>query len=259
MAVNTADHSLPHASISEDRDTRYLHLGDTPWVQGAMRRRKPQALALQYIQRMMAWLLWADTSSVYTLPVVQLGLGAASLTKFTSQVLQCPTTAVELNPHVIYACHQWFRLPQEHEHLLVVECDALHWLQHHAPAGQAHVIQADMYDQEAAAPILDDETLYAHIRTVLRPDGMFVINLFGRDARFDASLARIQRVFGKQAVCSFKPTREGNSIVLAHNSGRLPVLDEQQWQMQTDAIARLDSTGSLKCHTWRKALNLQLC
>lgn len=254
--VNTANHHqlLPHASISEDRDTRYLHLGDTPWIQGAMHRRKPGALVLQYIQRMMAWLLWADLEAVHTLPVVQLGLGAAALTRYTSQVLQCPTTAVEINPHVIFACHQWFDLPHEHEHLLVVQSDALHWLQHHAPVAEAHVIQTDMYDQEAAAPVLDDEELYAHIRTVLRSDGMFVINLFGRDARFEASLARIQRVFGRQAVCWFAPTREGNSIVLAHNSGTVDSLGERQWQTQVEKITQLDSTASLKSHTWRKAL-----
>ena len=35
---------------------RYLHLG-TPWVQGAMRIRKSLALELEYIQRMMVWML----------------------------------------------------------------------------------------------------------------------------------------------------------------------------------------------------------
>ncbi len=47
---------LAPATISEHDGVRYLHLG-TPWVQGAMRIRKPQALELEYIQRMMVWML----------------------------------------------------------------------------------------------------------------------------------------------------------------------------------------------------------
>ena len=47
---------LAPATISEADGIRYLHLG-TPWVQGAMRVRKPLALELEYLQRMMAWML----------------------------------------------------------------------------------------------------------------------------------------------------------------------------------------------------------
>lgn len=220
-----------------------------------MQRRKPYALSLQYIQRMMAWLLWAPLGEVYTLPVVQLGLGAASLSKYTSHVLQCPTTAVEINAHVIEACYRWFQLPMEHPLFLVVEDDALHWLTEDAPDGEAHTIQIDMYDQEAAAPILDDVELYDRVRQVLRPNGMMVINLFGRDARFADSLARIQKVFGKQAVWQFKPTKEGNTIVLAHNNGKQNILTDAQWQAQIDRIAQLDTTNSLKSHLWHKVLH----
>ena len=42
-AVDPAD--LAPATMSEADGVRYLHLG-TPWVQGAMRVRKPQALEL---------------------------------------------------------------------------------------------------------------------------------------------------------------------------------------------------------------------
>ena len=47
---------LPPATISEIDGVRYLHLG-TPWVQGSMRIGKPLAIELEYVQRMMAWLL----------------------------------------------------------------------------------------------------------------------------------------------------------------------------------------------------------
>jgi hypothetical protein len=57
------------ATLSEYLGTRYLHLG-TPWVQGAMQIRKPNKLVLEYVQRMMAWLLFVPSAQ-------WLGLGCA--------------------------------------------------------------------------------------------------------------------------------------------------------------------------------------
>ena len=48
------------ATLSEFDGVRFLHL-DSIWVQGAMRIRKPQHLELEYIQRMMVWMLWRDS------------------------------------------------------------------------------------------------------------------------------------------------------------------------------------------------------
>ena len=69
--------------------------------------------------------------------------------------------------------------------------------------------------QEAAAPVLDDARFYAACRAVLAVGGVMSVNLFGRDASFDASLAQIASAFGRGQVCSLRPTREGNSVVLA--------------------------------------------
>jgi hypothetical protein len=41
------------------------------------------------------------------------------------------------------------------------------------------------------------------------------VNLFGRSSSYDRSLQRIQAAFGAEAVWAFKPTREGNTVVLA--------------------------------------------
>ena len=48
---------LPEVTLSEHDGVRYLHLG-TPWVQGAMRIARPRAIELEYVQRMLAALLW---------------------------------------------------------------------------------------------------------------------------------------------------------------------------------------------------------
>ena len=59
---DSVDLDLPGATLSEFDGVRYLHLGDTPWVQGAMRLRKPDVLELDYVQRMCVWLLWREAS-----------------------------------------------------------------------------------------------------------------------------------------------------------------------------------------------------
>ena len=87
-------------TLSEQDGVRYLHFG-TEWVQGAMRIRKPDWPELEYAQQMMAWMLFVEDPHA----IVQLGLGAATLTKFSyRQFPQAQVTAVELNPSVIAIC-----------------------------------------------------------------------------------------------------------------------------------------------------------
>ena len=52
--MRAEDLDLPSVSCSEEAGVRYLHLGDTPWVQGCMRVRKPLQIELGYVQRMLA-------------------------------------------------------------------------------------------------------------------------------------------------------------------------------------------------------------
>ena len=73
----------------------------------------------------------------------------------------------------------------------------------------------DLYDHEAAAPVLDSEAFYADCRRLLTDEGCMSVNLFGRSSQFDQSLAKIVAAFGEDSVWSFKPTREGNTVVLA--------------------------------------------
>lgn len=208
---------LPPATISEQDGVRYLHLG-TPWVQGAMRLARPQAIELEYVQRMLAGLLWRPTGSLGQGRAVQLGLGAGTLTRFTMRALMLPTTVVELNPHVLFACHMWFRLPHEGPLLDVHIADAGAWLDSPAAqalAGEVGLLHVDLYDQEAAAPVLDDEAFYAGCRRLLASGGVAAVNLFGRQASFDRSCARIAAAFGADQVWTLRPTREGNTVVIA--------------------------------------------
>jgi hypothetical protein len=51
------------------------------------------------------------------------------------------------------------------------------------------------------------------------------VNLFGRSSSFVRSVEKISAAFGAQAVWAFKPTREGNTVVLAQRSPSRPRRD----------------------------------
>jgi spermidine synthase len=205
---------LPEATLSELDGVRYLHLGSI-WVQGAMRIRKPQAIELDYIRRMLASLLWLPTEALAPEAghrALQLGLGAGAITRFTQKALGWPTTVVEINPDVVAANRVWFHLPAD---TTVVQADAGVWLRTQAAPGSAHLLHVDLYDHDAAAPVLDDEAFYADCRRVLAEGGVMAVNLFGRASSFSASIARIAAAFGSDQVWSLRPTREGNTVVVA--------------------------------------------
>ncbi len=92
-----AQMDLPEVNFSEDGEVRYLHLG-SEWVQGSMIMATPFEIELDYVRRMMAWLLFVELEHVKDMHAMQLGLGAGSLTKYCFKKLGMLTTAVELNP-----------------------------------------------------------------------------------------------------------------------------------------------------------------
>ena len=226
---------LPEVNFSDWGDIRYLHLG-TEWVQGSMKLDAPFEIELEYVQRMMAWLLFVDGKTVANRHAMQLGLGAATLTKFSRKTLRMRTTAVELNPQVVSACRGWFKLPADDLKLRVVIADAAVEIRKPEWQGTVDALQVDLYDHEAAAPVLDSEDFYADCRALLTEDGCMTVNLFGRSSSYERSLEKIAAAFGADAVWAFKPTREGNTVVLAQRTPSRPkreVLAERAQTIQT--------------------------
>ena len=215
----TAD--LPEVNFSDWGDVRYLHLG-TEWVQGSMKIDAPFEIELEYVQRMMAWLLFAEPKDVAELHAMQLGLGAATLTKFSRKTLRMRTTAIELNPQVVAACRGWFKLPADDAKLRVVVADAAAEIQKPEWQGTVDALQVDLYDHEAAAPVLDSEDFYADCRALLTDTGCMTVNLFGRSSSYADSLDRIVAAFGRDCCWAFRPTREGNTIVVALREPQRP-------------------------------------
>ena len=237
---------LAGATISEFDGVRYLHLG-TEWVQGAMRIRKPRQLELEYIQRMMAWLLWRPTEALEPDAgrAMQLGLGAGAITRFTHQVMRWPTTVVEINDSVIMANKLWFQLPADDARLNVVQADAARWVQQAEHLQTVDALCVDLYDHDAAAPVLDDEAFYAACRGLLADGGLMTVNLFGRDASFAVSSARIAAAFGADQVWQLAPTKEGNTVVVAGRGVQVPDRDTL-----TARAAAIEARFGLPARKW---------
>lgn len=233
-------------NFSDWGDVRTLHLG-TPWIQGSMLIDAPFDIELEYVQRMMAWLLFVDPSSVAKRQAMQLGLGAATCTKFCYKELRMHTTAIEINSQVVSACRLWFKLPPDEARLQVVVADAALEIKKTKWHGQIDALQVDLYDEEAAAPVLDSSEFYADCKQLLTDDGIMTVNLFGRSSSFQSTVDKITEVFGANAVWAFKATREGNTIVLAQRTPTQP----KREALQAQAV-EIESKFGLPASKWLK-------
>lgn len=161
-------------TIFENDGLRSLHFG-TPAVQGAMHVDRPDDIALEYVQQMMMWLLFRESAG----HIVQLGLGAASLTKFCyHRLAPAKVTAVELNADVIATCRSEFALPPDDERLSVLNMDALDFVSDFSRRRSVDVLQVDLYDARAHEPAISSQAFYSACANCLGHDGIMTVNIY---------------------------------------------------------------------------------
>jgi spermidine synthase len=199
---------------------------------------------------MMAWLLFAPSTLVKDSQALQLGLGAGAITKCCYKILGMRTAVVEINPKVITMCRQWFKLPPDNNRLEVVLADAGKEIASSRWLGAVDALAVDLYDHEAAAPVMDSASFYADCRAVLTSEGIMTVNLFGRDNSYKTSLEKIKQAFGADCVWAFKPTREGNTVVMAFRTA--PDVTREVLTQRADAI---ESRWELPAKKWLKLLS----
>lgn len=211
--------------VTEFRGVRSLHLlrdGQTEVtdeaIQGAMRLAVPEQIELEYVQQMMAWMLFMPTPS----HIVQLGLGAASLTKFCyAHWENARITAIDLNPNVIAMCRSHFKLPPDDERLQVLECDAWDYITDPARRGSIDVLQVDLYDALAAGPVLASPEFYQACADCLTEHGIMTVNLFANEESRRSNIAAMQQAF--DAVVWLPEVHDANVVVLAFKQA--PMID----------------------------------
>ena len=115
-------------------------------------------------------------------------------------------------------CCVWFKLLFGGFELCVVLVDAAQEIRNPMWLGTVDGLCVDLYDDNAAAPVLDSAEFYADCRALLTEGGCMTVNLFGRGSSFPESVEKLAGVFGEDALWAFKPTREGKTVVLAQRT-----------------------------------------
>lgn len=215
-------------NILESDGVRYLHFG-TRAVQGAMRIDRPYDIELDYVQQMMMWLLFRNDCA----HLLQLGLGAAALTKFCHQHLPATkVTAVELDPAVIELCRSQFALPPNDERLEVLSMDALDYVCNFSHRRSIDVLQVDLYDAQAQSPLLSTDAFYTACSNCLSPQGMMTINLYCDWPEHLHHLHLIENAF--EAVAWLPEVHDGNIVAIAFK--RAPSVDFDELYEQAEEI-----------------------
>lgn len=196
--------------ISEEAGVRYLHFGSL-WIQGAMRIARPWHLELDYTREMMASLLMRDDSR-FPRTVLLIGLGAASITKFLYRNFPlAKLTVVEIEPRVVAAARQFFKLPDDPKRLNIVIADGARFIAENDKAYD--LILLDGFDENARPGELDSLPFYQMCRSRLTDNGIMVVNLLGRSRGYATSLERLREAFDGRSL-AFPSTESGNVIAL---------------------------------------------
>jgi len=226
-------------TILEADGLRTLHFG-TPAVQGAMRIERPDDIELEYVQQMMMWLLFRDSAE----HIVQLGLGAAALTKFCYRRLpDARVTAVELNPDVIATCRQQFALPPDDERLTVLNLDAMDYVSDFSRRRSMDILQVDLYDAQAQAPALSSEAFYAACANCLTHNGIMTVNLYCDWPDHARHIRMMEASF--DSVAWLPEVHDGNIVAIAFK--RSPSVD---FDVLRERATDIRQALALPAHNW---------
>lgn len=242
--MTSTAHKIPAHTLetSEEAGVRFLHFG-SEWVQGAMRIARPFALELEYTREMAACLLLRPDDD-WPKRVLQVGLGAASLTKFwLRQRPQAAQTVVEINPAVVAMAEQSFKLPRaaarEAANIDIRIADGVAWMKGDGKAAhkdQYDCIMVDGYDHNARFGALGTEGFYRDCRARLSRRGLLVLNLFGRAHGYRRQVENLRAVFDDR-VLALDPVEGGNAIAFAAN-GEPVTLDMPMFRADAARLRR---------------------
>jgi spermidine synthase len=170
--------------------------------------------------------------------VLQVGLGAASITRFLHRhVPGARVTVVEIDPRVVDTARQFFKLPEESQRMRLVIGDGHEFVA--ASASRFDLIVVDGFDSKGRTGSLDTVPFYAAAAARLTAHGMMSINLLTRRRGVAASEQRLREVF-EHNVLVVPPPEAGNTIALA---GRQPLMDDSLEELRERAAALKVATG----------------
>jgi spermidine synthase len=196
--------------INQEHGVRYLQF-DSHWIQGAMRLARPWSLELDYTREMMMALVMRPDRG-WPRSVLQVGLGAASITRFLHRNLpKAKLEVVEIDPEVVLNAWQFFRLPEESTRLRIELGDGYKYMA--TTRRRFDLILVDGFDARGRAGRLHTLPFYRLCRMRLTGGGMMVTNLLSRKKRPKANADPIRKAFDGRVLVL--PPCDANTVVLA--------------------------------------------
>ena len=198
--------------IVEEDGVRVLQIGGNA-IQSAMRLSEPDAIELDYVRAMMAFLLFCPEPR----DILMVGLGGGSMARFVhARMPGTRVTVVEINPGVVTVARRYFRFPDEDERLEVVIGDGAEAVA--ARPGSCDVLAVDGFVNGRVAETLCTRPFYESAFAALRRHGVMVANFMADDGRLERHCARIEKVFGRAPVLLLAEERD-NLIAFAPKGG----------------------------------------
>ncbi|MFM7122406.1 MAG: spermidine synthase [Fluviibacter sp.] len=225
--------------IREARGVRTLHFG-SDWVQGAMRISRPNDLELAYTREMMSALLLSANWPAMPKRILQIGLGAASLTRFFYASLpEAQQIVIELEPVVVGAARQAFNLPPMGDRLQIEIAEGAAWIK--SSTEQYDLILIDGFDAEGETGDLESLSFYQHCRARLAEGGLLVCNFLSRSPHFLKSCIALDAAFHGQS--RLLPQTPGGNVIALGAVSATAQLNEQTLRercVKLEAITGLD-------------------
>ncbi|MDD5753601.1 MAG: spermine synthase [Methylococcales bacterium] len=168
--------------VSEENGIRSLHFGSFA-QQSALSIKNPDQLHLAYAKSMMSWLLFEEIGND---DILLVGLGGGSLAKYLLQNFpDCRVEAVEYRAAVAEVAHDYFGLPRD-KRLNVVIDDGARYVKERLNLQRElySVIMLDAFDSQGMAEALCNPEFFAACKTMLKKDGILVVDLWNTTEQF---------------------------------------------------------------------------
>jgi spermidine synthase len=198
--------------IVEEDGVRVLQIGGRA-IQSAMRLDAPDAIELDYVRAMMAFLLFCPEPR----DILMIGLGGGSMARFVhARMPRTRVTVVEINPGVVTVARKYFRFPEEDDRLELVIGEGAGAVARR-PAS-CDVLVVDGFVNGKVADSLCTPAFYAAAFAALRPRGAMVANFMADDAKLERHCARIEKAFGRPPALLLAEEQD-NLIAFAFRGG----------------------------------------
>ena len=195
--------------IVDDNNIRSLHFGSEP-RQSSMRLSDPNYLHSLYARAVMGLLLFNDNPK----DILMIGLGGGTITKYLlHQFPDCKIKVIEYRKDVLKVARSHFHLPRDPRLKVKIGCGGEYISIQSKQHEEKHdLLVIDAFDHEGMAIEVSSVNFFDGCRTLLKEDGLLVINLWGTNkALFQQVSWNMGQVFDDKVL--FLPVRKRGNVI----------------------------------------------